>query len=339
MRDSILPRKLDLGMTIGIISPSSPVAYYCPRRLQRGIKELENLGFNIKLGKYVSTISELGYTTATPKQRADDLNSMFSDKEVSAIICTIGGNSSNHILDIIDYDNIIQNPKIFLGYSDISVIHGAIWQRTGLTTFLGPAILPTFGEFGGLLDFTKHNLFRVICSDQAPGRLIPSPYYVSEINRWDIDDDHLREKKENVGPIVINKGQAEGFLIPTNISALLCHTGTAFFPSLKGAILAIEAAENCNAAEFHQMLVQLKYMGIFQQIKGLMIGRFDARSKTSLEQITTMINQVVPADLPTAINFDFGHTDPAYTLPWGIIANVNFSDSECDFSINEKCVE
>ncbi len=148
----IFPERLQKGDKIGIVSPSSPVAAFCPKRLQRGVGELEKRGFTVKLGKHV--LEHYKHTAGTVQQRIEDLHAMFADDEVKAIVCTIGGLNSNQLLEFLDYDLIQKHPKIFMGFSDITALLNAVYAKTGLVTYLGPALLPQFGEYGGTLPYT-----------------------------------------------------------------------------------------------------------------------------------------------------------------------------------------
>lgn len=137
MKEKIFAKCLQSGNVIGVIAPSRPI-YTRKDEFEAGLKELYDFGFKTKLSKNIN--NHEFYSAGTARERADDLNSMFSDPEVSAIMCATGGISSNQILELIDYDLIANNPKIFIGYSDNTNLLLAINKMTGLVTFYGPDV-------------------------------------------------------------------------------------------------------------------------------------------------------------------------------------------------------
>lgn len=137
-----VPKRLKKGDCIGIISPSSGLAAIFPHRLEQGIEALMRMGFRVKLGKYASGIT--GYVSGSAQERADDFHAMFRDPEISAIVCMIGGNHSNQLLKHLDFELIRKNPKIFIGYSDITVLHYALHAQADLRTYYGPCVMTQF---------------------------------------------------------------------------------------------------------------------------------------------------------------------------------------------------
>ncbi len=318
----IKPPKLKKGDVIGIVSPSSPVASFCPRRLSRGIKQLEKSGFQIKLGQYVE--ERVNYTAGTIDQRLSDLQAMFADSEVKAIIATIGGLNSNQLLDKIDYSLISSNPKIFVGYSDITALLNAISVKTGLVTYYGPMILPQFGEFDGIYDYTwKYFKDLLIAAEKVD--YSPSEWWTDERLDWDTADDRPREKKQNPGWQVLFSGKVKGRLIGGNLSTLVNLIGTEYWPDMKGAILFLEDDEEDDPATYDRHLTHLKQTGVFDQIAGLLFGRPRTESGFSEDNsLAMMVKRLVGKKrLPTMLDLDFGHTDPIFTLPIGIKAEMN----------------
>ncbi len=138
----IKPSKLKTGDVIGIIAPAS--APVDPTKLENGIRYIEKNGYKVELGNNVSKIN--GYLAGTDQERADDLNSMFKNKNVKAIFCLRGGYGASRILDKINYKLIRSNPKILIGYSEITALQMAILQKSGLVTFAGPMVATYFGN-------------------------------------------------------------------------------------------------------------------------------------------------------------------------------------------------
>ncbi|HRU42003.1 MAG TPA: LD-carboxypeptidase, partial [Candidatus Diapherotrites archaeon] len=133
-------KRLKAGDTIGIVAPASPSD---PAKVERAIKHISDMGYSVKAGK--SVYSSRGYLSGTDELRASDINDMFADDEVRAIFCLRGGYGSQRILDLVDFEGICNNPKIFMGYSDITALLNAIYQKCGLITFHGPM----GGDFAG----------------------------------------------------------------------------------------------------------------------------------------------------------------------------------------------
>jgi muramoyltetrapeptide carboxypeptidase len=134
--DCVKPRALRSGDTIGIIAPSGygPASY--PHRVERGKQFLESLGYRVVLGEHI--FGRRGDTSGTAEERLSDIHHFFADDQVRAIISAIGGNQACHLLPGLDFDLIRRNPKIFMGYSDVTVLNLAIHTMTGLVTFNGP---------------------------------------------------------------------------------------------------------------------------------------------------------------------------------------------------------
>ncbi|HEY9899885.1 MAG TPA: S66 peptidase family protein [Pantanalinema sp.] len=321
----IKPLCLEEGDAIGIVSPSSPVAAFCPRRFERGVQALTSLGFKVVVAD--NARERYGHTAGTVEQRVNDLHAMFRDPAIKAVIATIGGFNSNQLLDRLDYDLIRTHPKILVGYSDITALLVGIHRMTGLITFLGPAIMPQFGESGGLHPYTER-WFRAVLLG-APGRaeVAPSLLSIHERLAWDTEDDRPRRAKRHAGPRVLKSGIAEGPIVAGNLGTMLALAGSPYFPDLEGAILCVEEDETESPATVDRFFTQLRLMGAFERIAALVVGRFHPQvGFTAADSLETLVLSVTQGfDLPVAIDFDFGHTDPMITLPQGIRARVDFT--------------
>ena len=178
----IKPRRLQPGDTVGLISPSWGGAGMFPHRVERGVVHLQSLGFKVRIGHHA--LNQLGHVSDTPQNRADDIHSMFRDSEVKAMVAMIGGDHSCHLLPLLDFDLIKKNPKIFMGYSDITVLNVAIWKETGLVTFNGPALLTDFAEYPRMFVYTERYMLSALCEDRPIGALQPSTWWTEEILDW-----------------------------------------------------------------------------------------------------------------------------------------------------------
>jgi muramoyltetrapeptide carboxypeptidase len=287
----MIPDRLSPNDTIGIAAPSDPVQPELEDRLQAGIDILKSLGFRVKPGQYLHS-QALGYA-ATPEQKAEDLNNLFADPKVKAIICTQGGDTANAPLALLDWDMIKQNPKIFLGLSDITVLLNAITHKTGLVTFHGNDILWGFGN--NMTDYEQQEFERILVKGKT-GLIPPN-----------------RPRK------TIRSGTATGKLLGGNLRCLLKLAGTPYWPDFTDAILFVEAYEispkACHAA-FHQ----LHQMGLFDRITGAIVGYIDSMQRDDspgpyMEDVLLEVTQTY--SFPTLKINDFGHNCPNTVLPVG----------------------
>ncbi len=320
----IKPTRLSPGDMVGIVSPASPIAAFCPRRLRRGIACLEDMGFPVLLGDHTS--AHTGHTAGTIEDRVSDLHAMYRNPDVRAIIASIGGYNSHQLLEQLDFDLIQENPKILLGYSDITALQLGIFSKTRTVTYMGPAILPQFGEFGGLLDYTRTCVEDVLMHGVSGWRILhPAESWTEENLEWDQEDNRKRVLKKATGWKTLKGGRAEGPIIAGNMSTLLLLAGTAYWPDLTGAILCVEDDDTVSPGIVDRYLTQLRQMGVYQQISALVIGRFpsvvgfseDDRLETILATATRGYS------LPIVYDVDFGHTDPMMVLANGVLARLN----------------
>jgi muramoyltetrapeptide carboxypeptidase len=270
----IKPKRLQKGDTIGIISPSYPSAGQIPSRLERGIRAIQRLGYSVKIGKHVWII--YGHKAGTASERVEDIHEMFEDTNVKAIIASIGGYNSNELLDLIDYNLIKRNPKIFCGYSDITALHCGIHTLSGLVTFYGPNVMSQFAEFGGPLRYTIDSFQKAVSSKTAAvRRIIPSREYTYEWLEWG-KHDKRRPRKLIRSPQwnVLKSGYAEGELIGGHLRTVADLAGTRYFPDFTKKIFFWEETES-NTALTDSILMYLKMLGVFDRIRGMIIGRIN----------------------------------------------------------------
>ena len=136
---------LKSGDTIGIFSPSAPATATAKQRYIRGKEFLQSKGFQIIEGTL--TEKKHGYRSGTPKERAEELNLLLRDSSIKMVMSSIGGTNSNSLLPYIDYEAFKNNPKIIVGYSDTTAILLALYAKTNIPTYYGPALIPSFGKF------------------------------------------------------------------------------------------------------------------------------------------------------------------------------------------------
>ncbi len=248
-------------------------------------------GYEVQLGD--SVYLKDGPFAGTPQQRANDINQMFSDTNIDAIICARGGYGANRVLPLLDYDLIKTNPKIFMGYSDITALLTSITQKTGLVTFHGP-MLSTFKS-----SIAQYNLDTLV-------------YVLSG------DDDILITEPDDLQTTILKPGVTEGSLWGGNMCLIVNRLGTKNQLNTDGAILFIEDVDE-NLYAFDRMLVHMREAGMFDNIRGLIVG-----------ELTEMKDQTIPfgkttdeiiwdvcgdLDIPIVTNFPCGHGKYQATLP------------------------
>lgn len=305
----IIPNKLKLGDTIGVVAPSNPIIGDNIEELKRAKEIVERKGFKVKFSKNIYS-NTCGYSS-TAQEKADDINEMFREKEIKMIWCAKGGNNSNTVFELLDYETIKQNPKIICGYSDITSLTNVITAKTGLVTFSGTN-------------------FKTIATDETD-------YSFQEAIKRFVEGS-LELGKENEEYITIQKGKAEGELIGGNLNLLHSLVSGKYQLDFKNKILFIEelGLESDPVAVSH-FLAHMKQNEIFKQIKGIWIGNYQHESNISLEQIVldTLENK---NQIPIIKSNNFGHIETKTVIPIGTKARIDTNKSR-KIEIIEQCVK
>jgi muramoyltetrapeptide carboxypeptidase LdcA involved in peptidoglycan recycling len=320
---------------VAIVSPSTPGPAWWPHRVERGRAYLESLGLKVRL--MPNAASRSGWTAGTPEARAADIHDAFRDDEVRVVLASIGGNHSNQLLPHLDFDLIAAHPKIFQGYSDITVLLWAIALRSGLRTFHGPALTLELAEYPAVLPFTDRFLRAAWFGDE-PVRFEPATEWTEEFLDFFQQKDltRARELAPSSGWATVRSGVAEGPLFGGCLETISWHLkGSAFWPDLTGAILFLETSEEApSPAHVDAYLTDLEQLGVLNSIAGLIVGRPMRYS----DEHTLLLWQLVAehtaaAGIPVLANMDIGHTDPMLTLPLGARARLDSGARE--FSLLE----
>ena len=290
----MLASKLKIGDTIGVIAPDKALRNKDKKPLENATKYFQSLGLKVKYGKYL--FSEDNYCAGTPKQRAKDLNDMFSDKEVKAIFTVKGGDMANGILPYIDFWNIKNNPKIFLGMSDITVLLCAINKMTGLITFHCQDYI-WFGK-DEVTDYDKNEIIDKLFN----GNKTIFPY---------------DERKF----IDFRNEEISGKIYGTNTRGLLKLLGTPYMPNLKNAILFLEGFHT-DIIQWNSMLEQCNQMSVFS--KAVVFGYIYQlqnieNNKYSIVDELRKIN----SNVPIVKTNDFGHLHGNRIIPIGAEVKIN----------------
>ncbi|MDC1205342.1 LD-carboxypeptidase [Candidatus Pacebacteria bacterium] len=296
-------RSLQSGDTIGIIAPSKPFSEEKRFELDNFIEYMKTQDINVVLSEHFYSQEDKSIGSVSAENRASDINSMFTDKDIDAIWCFQGGDPANQTLDLIDYDLVTENPKLFLGKSDIDVLLLALNKMTGLVTF--------------------HTCDTKIGSNKEMDFEYTKNWFKKR----------LFEKSKTIEPseewICVNKGEAEGRLLGCNPVSILKLAGTKYFPDFTDSILFIETYKS-DPKETRVHLTQLKQAGVFDKIKGVVIGN---NFEFSSEEVRA---EEVIGDFLTEYNFpilktnEFGHYQPHAFLPVGTKVRLDATNKTID---------
>ncbi len=294
------PRQLVPGDTIGLLSPGSALS---PERIATAIQNIENLGFKTVLAPHAR--EKKGFLAGEDAHRLADLHDFFADDQIAGIWCLRGGYGSARLLPQLDYALIRKNPKVLIGYSDITALLGAIYQRSGLVTFHGPVASSTFS------DFTQQHLRAVLMNPSATYSI---------------------QAETQVKAIV--PGQAKGVLAGGNLSLLAALCGTAYEPNWKNKLVFMEDIGE-KPYRIDRLLTQLLQGSNLNKAAGILLGQFeDCEAKpgdNSLTLLETLHDRLGPLGIPVAYGMPFGHISDMVTLPLGIEAVLDVDNGHLRF--------
>ncbi|MGG7163567.1 S66 family peptidase [Clostridium ihumii] len=319
--------KLKIGDSIGIFSPSTPITYFCHKRFERAKSYLREKGFNIIEGNLTGKCDF--YRSGSIKERAEELNELIRNPKVKCIMATIGGMNSNSLLPYIDYEAFKRNPKIIIGYSDVTAILLGIYAQTGINTYYGPALVASFGELIPFVDGT-YNYFKEILIEDTDFPYtyeIPS-YWTDEYIDWELQD-RCKEKRDNSW-ITVNEGKVSGRVIGGNLNTMQGIWGSKYMPEVKeGDILFIEDSLK-DISDIERSFSLLKINGIFDKISGIILGKhelFDDK-KTGRKPYEVLLEVLDGKSIPFIAEFDCCHTHPMFTLPIGCQIELNATEKK-----------
>ena len=312
----MIPAKLRPGDTIAVFSPSSHATATAAARYRRGKEYLEAKGFRFLEGSLTGRRDF--YRSGTIRERAEEFNALVRDPNVRCIMAAIGGNNSNSLLPYLEYEGLCKDPKIIVGYSDVTALLLGIYAQTGLTTYYGPAVVASFGEFPPFVDET-YTYFTDIVTERLtlPHTLPTPPQWTDEFIDWNSQD---QAKKGRVNALLtLHPGAATGTLIGGNLNTMQGIWGTNYFPEITdGTILMIEDSLK-DAATVERSFSLLKCAGIFERISGLILGKHEKFDDMGTGRQPYEILQEVMGDVdfPVLAEFDCCHTHPMLTVPIG----------------------
>lgn len=311
--------KLKKGDKVMVIAPSRGLKLIGEDCRQIALERLHDLGLEVVFAP--NTTDEFFDMTGSgpADKRAADIMTAFADPSVKAVLTVIGGFNSNQLIKKLDYDVIAKNPKIFMGFSDITALHSAIYAKTGLVTYYGPH----FSSLGMLkgCEYTLEQAEKMLFLNEGV-ELKPSARWSDDL--WFLDQ-QKREFTANEGWWQIHAGSAKGTIIGGNLCTFNLQLGTAYRPKfIKDTILFIEDDEESGLVHFERNLQALINQDDFENVKGLVIGRFQKKSNITRENLTFILeNKPALQNMPIIANIDMGHTTPIATIPLGGYAEIS----------------
>lgn len=322
----MIPAKLKKGDTIGVFSPSSPATATASVRYDRAKTYLRGKGFRILEGSLTGKMDF--YRSGSVKERAEELNALIRNPEVRCIMSAIGGMNSNALLPYIDYEALKRDPKIIIGYSDVTAVLLGIYAKTGITTYYGPAVVASFGEFPPFIDETFRFFEDILMEGAEFPHELPTPeFWTDEFIDWQTQD---RSKCQIPNKLIsLRGGSAQGRLIGGNLNTIQGIWGTPYMPEIrKGDILFIEDSLK-DAADIERSFALLKLGGVFDRIGGMILGKHEKFDDCGSGRKPYEILHEIMGDVeyPVLCEFDCCHTHPMLTIPVGGYVHID-ADAE-----------
>jgi muramoyltetrapeptide carboxypeptidase len=288
------PPRLRPGDGVGLVSPGGIITD--ADELQDAKDTLTGLGLHVHLGKHA--LDQWGYFAGRDEDRVADLHAMFADPDIKMILCTRGGSGASRLLPLMDYSMIRANPKIFMGYSDVTAILLAVATRTGLVTFHGPVGISTWNAF--------------------------SVRYVQEIL---MDGQAMTLRNPPDEPVnTITPGRSQGRLMGGNLSVLAGIMGSEYVPSWEKIIFFFEEVEE-EIYRIDRMLMELKLTGLLDRAAGVIVGQCqgckpsDEEHQFTLQEV--LAHYLQPLGVPAWTEASFGHVKNKFTLPVGLPVEID----------------
>lgn len=333
--EALKPPRLKKGDLISIVSPASSPKDSA--KVHSAVHYFESLGYRVTVSKNVFNVN--GYLAGTDEERAEDLNQAFADKNVKAIICSRGGYGTPRILDKLDYSMIRKNPKILVGYSDITALQLAIFKKTKLVTFSGPMAAVEFGD--NIDSYTEESFFEIVTRAKKAGAL---------------------KSHKNFRATFKGKKKTQGRLLGGNLSLIMSILGTEYIPDFSESMLLIEEVSE-EPYSIDRMLTQLRLAGILKKASAFAVGQFIDCTEEQVGRLGEAsrfavgqsaehtpgepdkrhltVDEILDSDLfsygkPSVSNIAYGHVPIKLTLPIGALASID--PVKRKFSIDEAAV-
>ena len=287
------PKPLHKGDTIGLVGISG-----CLKQPEENfplmMEAIDAMGYKVIVAD--SCREKYGYLSGSDASRAEGLNRMFADDRVDAVVCMQGGYGAARMLDLVDFDVIRANPKILLGYSDITAIQTAIHRKVDMVTFYGPMPATCWVKFD---EFTKNSMLRALTSTEPLGQM---------------------KNPENIQPRCIVPGRCEGQLVGGNLTLIASACGTPYALDATDKVLVLEDAGEY-FSRLDSMLTQMRQAGMFERCAGVVLGRFadcyEMYEGYSLHMDEIVRDIIAPCGKPVMTDMFIGHSKPRMTIPLG----------------------
>jgi len=312
-------KRLQPGDTVGLVAPATAIFEDVTVDIAR--ESLEGLGLKVKIGAHLR--DRHGYLAGNDQARADDINGFFADTSVAGIIPIRGGWGSARVLPYLDFDTIRRNPKVMMGYSDITALHNAIQARTGLITFHGPVGTGRWDAWS--VDWARRVLFN------AEAVTMSNPKTMSDRNALTQVENRTR---------TITPGKARGRMMGGNLTVLAAILGSTYVPDYTDAILFLEDVQE-DLYRIDRMLTSLKLAGILDKAKGVVFGVCSQcgpgngnYGALTLEEI--LADHVKTLGVPAWQGAMIGHDQPQWTVPFGL--EVEIDATEATVTMTEPAV-
>lgn len=295
----IKPRRLQPGDGIGLVSPSSPASP--PEKIDRGADYFDKRGYRVKIGRHARAAN--GYLAGSDEERAGDFNAMVRDPEIRAIVAVRGGYGTPRLLDLINYGALVRDPKIIVGFSDLTALQLAVFAKTGLVTFSGPMAGVEFWQNPD--PYTEENFWRMLTSSDPVG---PLPHLPGQ-------------------PLsALSPGLAEGRLLGGNLCLVTTLLGTPYQPDFADSLLFLEEVDEYSY-RVDRMLTHLANAGILAKVAGMIFGQF-TQCKPRFDNGDATVEEVISdrarrLQKPALGNLPYGHVPAKLTLPIGARARID----------------
>ncbi len=302
--------------TIGVFSASSPISAAVPCRYERGVRYLQQHGYRVVHGSLYQ--KQDFYRSGSIRERAEEFNQLLYREDIQILMAAIGGNNTNSILPYLDYDYLKAHPKIIVGYSDTTALLLAVYAKTSLTTFYGPALAASFGEFPPFVDQTFDAFDQLIRQKITyPHVCRMPPFWTDEFLPWATQD---REKTGAPNQwLTVQEGCCTGRLIGGNLNTMEGIWGTEYMPQIQeGDILLLEDSLK-DACTIERSFSLLKLSGVLDRVGGILLGKheqFDDNGTGRLPQ-EILLEVLDRPGIPILGGFDCCHTHPMLTMPLG----------------------
>lgn len=311
-KSTIKPSRLKIGDTIGLIAPAGAIS---EKGILKAVKNIEELGFKVKEGQFLR--SRYGYLAGKDNERLSDIHAMYADASVKGIWCVRGGYGATRLLDLLDYQLIKENAKALIGYSDITALLNAIYQKTGTIGFHGP----------------------VGSSNQNSYNQISFKTFLMEPEDSILIENFKKEQNDYDAVEILREGVAEGVIVGGNLSLLAAMVGTKYAPNYRNKIVLIEDVGE-EPYRIDRMLTQLIGSTNLAKASGIILGQFKGcnpeNPETSLSLLECLKDRLLPLEIPVIYGMHFGHIEHNFTFPIGAKGRISSKDPRLE--VLEKTV-